>query len=117
MPNAGWKQFECDIAHIFNVPTTRQQMQTSGLPQPDGDLALGGTPYWWLHTEMKRRQRLAIPQWVRETETAADGKPWLLVVKRFGVADPLESYAISTLRHVKPWIDLAAADRSDRGEG
>lgn len=95
-----WKAFERDVAKLFGVPTTREVLQTSGLPQPDGDIATWESEEWdWLHIECKRRKTLAVPQWVRECEEATDGAPFLLVAKRWGKGDPLDSYAITTLRH------------------
>lgn len=102
-----WKQFERDVRDFLGLnETTRGAMQTSGLPQPDGDLVTAGTWLDGVYVECKRHKRLTVPAWVRETEeTTAD--PYMLVVKRWGIGDVAHSYVITDLRTQRDWLRQA----------
>ena len=95
---------ERDVRDVLGLAeTTRGAMQTSGLPQPDGDLVTTGTHLEGLHVECKRHKRLRVPTWVAEIE-GRTSDPYLLVVKRWGIADVSHAYALTDLRTAARWL-------------
>lgn len=111
---SSWKQFERDVRDYLDLDeTTRGAMQTSGLPQPDGDLITADTWLDGVHIECKRHRRLAVPAWVREIEeTTTD--PYMLIVKRWGLGDVAHSYVITDLATARRWLQQARRE-DERG--
>lgn len=99
--------FEREVAREFGVRTTRDEMATSGIRQPFGDLAVAGTPYEGVHIECKNSQTLSIPRWWREVESEVKetGALPILVAKRNGVGAVERSYFITDLEHGLPMLD------------
>lgn len=102
-----WKAFERAVRDFLGLEeTTRGAMQTSGLPQPDGDIVTTGTWLDGVHIECKRHKRLTVPTWIREVEQATTD-PYMLVVKRWGIGDVAHSYVITDLATIRDWLRQA----------
>lgn len=97
------KRAEREVVRIFEaagIPCRRRWEQQSKLGgQEDGDLAIGDTE---IYGEVRYRETLNIPAWIRELEEKAAGRERALIFRRsrepWYVAIPLDDY-IAFLQH------------------
>lgn len=97
------KSAELEVCAIFTgsgIPARRnweQQRLVGGQKDGDAVIEFGGDGLPHIYAEVRRRERLAIPDWLREIAEKAGGSRWRTLIFRrsrepWHVAIPLDQY-------------------------